>query len=111
MYTLRSCILTFVYAGDPVLEVHQGREVINAVFLGLSVVVYLNEGDAGLLTVIVNVLQLTQHLMVLGILLVIFRSEDYVRETTNNRKELKTKLIYRCDVSYPSQVMHVLILI
>jgi hypothetical protein len=45
-------------AGNPVLKVDQGGELINAIFLGFLGVGHLDEGHARLLAVIVDVLQL-----------------------------------------------------
>lgn len=63
--------LTFIKARNPVLKVDKGRKFIDTIFPGLLSIVYLHEGNTCLLTVVINVFQFTQDLVVFIILLVI----------------------------------------
>ena len=77
--------LTFVDAGDLVLEVDQCRQLFNAVLLGLLVVVDLDEDDAVLVTLVVDVLQLDQRVQVLLVIFVVCRGTHTAFNTTDPR--------------------------
>lgn len=63
--------IALVYRRDLVLEVHQCRQMIDTVFLGLGVVVYAHDDDTLLLQLVVDVLQLVQDPDVLLVVLVV----------------------------------------
>ena len=56
-------MLTIVDAGDLVLEVDESRQLLDAVLGRLLRVVDLDEDDAALVALVVDVLQLDQHLL------------------------------------------------
>lgn len=61
---------------DFVLEVHQGRQMIDTVFLRLGVVVYPDDDDTLLFQLVVDVLQLVQDPDVLLVVLVVYGKES-----------------------------------
>lgn len=63
--------LTLKYIRDLALEVHQRWDVVDAVLLGLLVVVDLNEVNPSAVTLVVNVLQLGNHLLAAAAVLVV----------------------------------------
>lgn len=57
----KSLSLTFVNDRFPLAEVCEGRKVLDAILLGQSFIVDLDEVDTEMVRVIVNLLQLGQH--------------------------------------------------
>lgn len=63
--------LTLKYVRDLTLKVHQGGDGVNAILLGLFIVVDLDEVNPSAITLIVNVLQLCHNLPAAAAVLVV----------------------------------------
>lgn len=65
--------VSFVDVRDAPLEQHHGGDGVNAVLLGLLVIIYLDERDVVLITFVVNVLQLRQNLLAFLLILIVWK--------------------------------------
>lgn len=61
---------TSVYAGEPSPEVHQRRQLLDAILLGIACVSDLDKGDVQVISLIINLLQLFKNLLALGIVFI-----------------------------------------
>ena len=72
-----SIIQTSVDAGELSPEVDQSRQLVDPVLLGVSGVIYLDEGDVQRVRLVVNLLQTRHHLVTLDTVVLVYTKQYF----------------------------------